>query len=78
MNEKSYTDLMKIGAMNRIQAKEAFVRNLYIEMLISEIQLTTEKEKLMKKIDQAIDMKDKSQFMLLSGQLVEINKRFGT
>jgi len=77
MNDK-YTDLMKKGAMNRQQAKEAFVQDLYIEMLLAEIQLTTEKERLMKKIDQAIDTNDKNQFMKLSRQLVDINKRFGT
>lgn len=77
MNEKSYTELMKIGAMKR-QRKENFVQDLYIEMLLSEIQLNVEREKLLKKIDRAIDHRDKQNFYLLSKQLVEINKRFGT
>ena len=77
MNEKSYTELMKIGAMKR-QRKENFVQDLYIEMLLSEIQLNVEREKLLKKIDCAIDHCDKQNFYLLSKQLVEINKRFGT
>ncbi len=77
MNEKSYTELMKIGAMKR-QRKENFVQDLYIDMLLSEIQLTVEKEKLQKKIDVAIDHRDRKNFQLLSKQLIEINKRFGT
>jgi uncharacterized protein YpiB (UPF0302 family) len=78
MNEKSYTELMKIGAMKRNKLKENFVQDLYIEMLLSEIQLTIEKEKLLKEIDSAIDHRDKKTFLLLSGKLQEINKRFGT
>ncbi|MEH7014717.1 IDEAL domain-containing protein [Neobacillus niacini] len=77
MNEKSYTELMKIGAMKR-QRKENFVQDLYIDMLLLEIQLNVEREKLLKKIDCAIDHRDKNYFYLLSKQLVEINKRFGT
>ena len=78
MNEKSYTELMKLGAMKRNQLKENFVQDLYIDMLLSEIQLTVEKEKLLRKIDSAIDRRDKQSFLLLSGQLKDINKRFGT
>jgi uncharacterized protein YpiB (UPF0302 family) len=78
MNDKSYTELMKIGAMKRNKMKENFVQDLYIDMLLTEIQLTIEKEKLLQKIDFAIDHRDKTSFLKLSGQLKEINKRFGT
>jgi uncharacterized protein YpiB (UPF0302 family) len=78
MNEKSYTELMKLGAMNRNKLKENYVQDLYIDMLISEIQLTVEKEKLLQKIDLAIDQGDKKTFLHLSGKLNEINKQFGT
>lgn len=78
MNEKSYTDLMKVAAMKRNQRKENFVQDLYIDMLLSEIQLTVEKEKLLRNIDSAIDTRDKKLFIQLSGQLREINKKFGT
>ncbi|OIK10492.1 hypothetical protein BIV60_20925 [Bacillus sp. MUM 116] len=77
MNEKSYTELMKIGAMKR-QKRENYVQDLYIEMLLAEVQLNIEKEKLLEKIDCAIDHRDKKAFFLLSGQLRELNKRFGT
>jgi uncharacterized protein YpiB (UPF0302 family) len=78
MNEKSYTELMKLGAMKRNKMKENFVQDLYIDMLLLEIQLTTEKEKLLRKIDLAIDHRDRKTFLLLSGQLKEITKRFGS
>ncbi len=78
MNEKSYTELMKLGTMKRSRMKENFVQDLYIDMLLSEIQLTVEKEKLLRKIDSAIDCRDKKSFLFLSRQLKEINKRFGT
>jgi uncharacterized protein YpiB (UPF0302 family) len=64
--------------MKRNRQKENFVQDLYIEMLLSEIQLSVEKEKLLQKIDLAIDSRDKRSFLHLSGQLKEINKRFGT
>jgi uncharacterized protein YpiB (UPF0302 family) len=78
MNEKSYTELMKLGALKRNRLKENFVQDLYIDMLLSEIQLTVQKEKLLQKIDTAIDTRDKKSFIQLSGQLKEINKRFGS
>jgi uncharacterized protein YpiB (UPF0302 family) len=78
MNEKSYTELMKIGAMNRTRLKENFVQDLYIEMLLSEVQLTVEREKLLRNIDLALEVRDKNSFLLLTGQLQELNKRFGT
>jgi len=69
---------MKISAMNRNQEKENFIQNLYIEILLAEIQLTSEKEKLVKKIDNAIDDNDKETFLLLSKEFIELTKRFGT
>ena len=78
MNDKSYSELMKIGAMKRTRMKENFVQDLYIDMLLSEIQLNVEKEKLLQKIDNAIDTRDKKTFQLLSNELININKRFGT
>ena len=78
MKEKSYTELMKLSAMNRSQDKERFMQNLYIEMLLTEIQLKIEKEKLTKKIDAAIDRCDRQTFLALSQKFRELTKRFGT
>lgn len=78
MKEKPYSELMKSGAMNRKKEKEAYVLNLYIDMILSEALLNTEKEKLTRRIDQAIDERDKKAFLQLSTQYKELNKRFGT
>lgn len=78
MKEKSYTELMKLAAMNRNKMKENFIQDLYIDMLLREIQLTIEKEKLLRKIDSSLDLKDEKSFRLLTVQLREVNKRIGT
>ncbi|MEW8970416.1 IDEAL domain-containing protein [Mesobacillus sp. LC4] len=78
MKEKSYSETMKASVMKRIKAKESFVLDLYVDMLISEIQLNTKKEKLMTKIDKAIDERDKILFLTLTEELKDLNKQFGT
>ena len=78
MKEKSYSETMKASVMKRIKAKESFVLDLYVDMLISEIQLNTKKEKLMSKIDKAIDDRDKILFLTLTEELKDLNKQFGT
>ncbi|MDQ0153796.1 IDEAL domain-containing protein [Robertmurraya andreesenii] len=78
MKENSYTELMKSGAMNRKRAKEAYVLNLYIDMILSEALLKSEKEKLLKRIDKAIDEQDEGSFLKLSRSYRELNKKFGT
>lgn len=78
MKEKSYTELMKSGAMNRKRAKEAYVLNLYIDMILSEALLKIEKEELSKQIDKAIDEHDKGTFLTLSAKYKELIQRFGT
>lgn len=78
MKEKSYSEIMKASVMKRIKAKESFVLDLYVEMLISEIQLNTKKEKLLSKIDKAIDERDQLLFLTLTDELKDLNKQFGT
>ncbi|CAM3777487.1 IDEAL domain-containing protein [Mesobacillus thioparans] len=78
MKEKSYSETMKASVMKRIKAKESFVLDLYVDMLISEIQLNTKKEKLMTRIDKAIDDRDKILFFTLTEELKDLNKQFGT
>lgn len=78
MKEKSYSEIMKASVMKRIKAKESFVLDLYVEMLISEIQLNTKKEKLLSKIDKAIDERDQLLFLTLTEELKDLNKQFGT
>jgi uncharacterized protein YpiB (UPF0302 family) len=78
VKEKSHSEVMKASVMKRIKAKESFVLDLYVDMLISEIQLNTKKEKLMSKIDKAIDDRDKILFLTLTEELKDLNKQFGT
>jgi uncharacterized protein YpiB (UPF0302 family) len=78
VKEKPYSEIMKASVMKRIKAKESFVLDLYVDMLISEIQLNTKKEKLMSKIDKAIDDRDKILFLTLTEELKDLNKQFGT
>lgn len=78
MKEKSYSETMKASVMKRIKAKESFVLDLYVDMLISEIQLNTKREKLMTRIDKAIDDRDKILFLNLTEELKDLNKQFGT
>ncbi|WP_147533149.1 IDEAL domain-containing protein [Bacillus marasmi] len=78
MKERSYSELMKSGAMNRKKSSESFVLELYIEMLLSEVLLTSRREKLLTLIDQAIDDRNQEEFIHLSTQYRELNKRFGS
>jgi len=78
MNEKSYTELMKKSAMKRKRRKEAYVLELYIDMLLSEIIMNIEKEELLGKIDSAIDEGNKEEFFHLSSQYKDLMERFGT
>ncbi|WP_042356526.1 IDEAL domain-containing protein [Bacillus rubiinfantis] len=78
MKEKSYGEIMKIAATKRTSQNKHFIQDLYIEMLLSEIQLNLAKGKLLLEIDSAIDQRDKELFLDLTTHLKELNKRFGT
>ena len=78
MNEKSYTELMKKNAMKRKRLKESYVLDLYIDMLLSEVLLNSEKTKLMKEIDHSLAEGNKPAFIHLSQKYIELTKRFGT
>lgn len=76
MNEKSYTEFAKLRA-NKNKGNETYVKDLYIEMLLSEIQLNIEKANLMSLIDKAIDEQDRECFNELSIEYKNLCKRFG-
>ena len=78
MNDKSYTEFTKLNAMKKNQSKETYVKDLYIDMLLSEIQLNIEKANLMSLIDKAIDEQDRESFNELSIEYKNLCKRFGT
>ena len=60
MKENSYTELMKSSAMNK--GKKNYIQDLYIEMLLSEVLLKAEQEKLIVQINQALDTRNKEAF----------------
>lgn len=78
LKDNSYTELMKSGAMKKKKLKEGYVLDLYIDMFLTEILLKAEKEKLLKKIDKAIDDHNQEVFIQLSNQYKELKKRFGS
>lgn len=78
VKDNSYSESMKSGAMNKQKSGESFVLELYIEMLLSEVLLTSQKEKLLTLIDQAIDDRNREAFLNLSSQYREITKQLGT
>lgn len=77
-NEKSYAELMKSYAMNRKNGEKDYILSLYVEMILNEAILLSEKEKLLKEIDLALDRRDKHSFYALSEQLIDLEKRFGS
>lgn len=76
MNDKSYTEFTKLSGKKK--NTETYVKDLYIEMLLSEIQLNNEKASLMSLIDKAIDERNKEKFNELSIKFNLLCKRFGT
>ncbi|MDQ0268809.1 IDEAL domain-containing protein [Cytobacillus purgationiresistens] len=78
MKEKSYAELMKASAMKRKKQKEAFVLDLYIDMLLSEAILKRKKATIQHKIDEALDQRNKADFIYLAKEYIEIHKQFGT
>lgn len=76
MNDKSYTEFTKLSGQKK--NTNTYVKDLYIEMLLSEIQLKNEKANLMTLIDKAIDEHDRKTFNELSNEFNLLCKRFGT
>jgi IDEAL domain len=77
-NKKSYTEMMKASAMTRKRNAEKNVMEIYIDMLLNEIILTSQKAKLLEDIDAALDHGDESLFLKLTEELKEINIRYGS
>ncbi|NQD68361.1 IDEAL domain-containing protein [Bacillus haikouensis] len=69
--------MMKASAMTRKRNAERNVLEIYIDMLLYESILTTEKTKLLEDIDAALDCKNEMLFMKLTEELKEVNIRYG-
>jgi uncharacterized protein YpiB (UPF0302 family) len=75
-NEKSYSESVKSLSMSEMK-NDAVVQEMLIDMIIQEAVLTTKKNLLAKKIDDALDMKNKPLFLKLSSEMNVLLKQFG-
>ncbi|QQZ08270.1 IDEAL domain-containing protein [Heyndrickxia vini] len=75
--KESYTEMVNAYAMTQIK-NEKFMAEIYAEMILNELLLTRRKEVIVKKIDLALDCKDKRAFLLLTDELKELEKQFGS
>lgn len=75
-NEKSYSESVKSLSMSEMK-NDAVVQEMLIDMIIQEAVLTTKKNILVKKIDEALDMKNKPLFLKLSSEMNVLLKQFG-
>ncbi|MFC3883661.1 IDEAL domain-containing protein [Bacillus songklensis] len=65
-HEKSYTEMMKSLAHAKMEANVRKILDVYIDMVIDESIFLHQKERLESQINDALDMRDKQQFELLS------------
>ena len=77
-HEKPYTEMMKSSTMRKQLGKETFMLELYVEMMLQEAILKSEREKLLKKIDQSLDERNEEYFTYYTNELKKLNKRFGS
>ena len=75
-NEKSYSESVKSLSIKEIK-NDAAVQEMLIDMIILESVLTTKKNILAKKIDAALDDKNKPLFLKLSSEMNALLKQFG-
>ncbi|MET1177531.1 IDEAL domain-containing protein [Peribacillus simplex] len=75
-NEKSYSESVKSLSMSEMK-NDAVVQEMLIDMIIQEAVLTTKKNILAKKIDEALDTKNKPLFLKLSSEMNVLLKQFG-
>jgi len=77
-HENSYTEMMKSTAMQKHLGKETFMVELYVDMMLQEALLKNEKDKILVKIDEALDQRNEENFHHYCKQLQEITQQFGT
>lgn len=76
-HEQSYTEMMKSTAMQKHLGKETFILELYVDMMLQEALLKNQKEKLLHKIDEALDQRDEELFNHYCKDLQKLLKKFG-
>ncbi|MFA8439515.1 IDEAL domain-containing protein [Pueribacillus sp. YX66] len=74
-NESSYKENMKKSAMEKQRKDNAFMLDLFSQMVIDESILKSKREKLLDLIDDALDKRDEKKFYSLSQQYKEMMKQ---
>ncbi|WP_421384112.1 IDEAL domain-containing protein [Bacillus salacetis] len=75
--KKTYSELMKAGAMSRKTATEMTLNEIYVDMVLNELSLLNQKRKLKEELDRALDQRDENKFMTLSHQLKNLTEEYG-
>jgi uncharacterized protein YpiB (UPF0302 family) len=75
--KKTYSELMKACAMTRKTATEMTLTEIYVDMVLNELNLLNQKRKLKEEVDTALDQRDKKKFMSLSLQLKKLSEEYG-
>jgi uncharacterized protein YpiB (UPF0302 family) len=75
--KKTYSELMKACAMTRKTATEMTLTEIYVDMVLNELNLLNQKRKLKEEVDTALDQRDKKKFLSLSLQLKNLSEEYG-
>jgi uncharacterized protein YpiB (UPF0302 family) len=75
--KKTYSEMMKACAMSRKTATDMTLTEIYVDMILNELNLVNQKRKLQEELDSALDQRDKKKFMALSLQLKKMTEEYG-
>lgn len=75
--DKSYQKLVDMEAINKQIGAKDFVKELYVEMVLTEAALKRRYEIVYKEIDEALSNYDEEKFYILAKELNELNEKFG-
>ncbi|MGD6965377.1 IDEAL domain-containing protein [Rossellomorea vietnamensis] len=75
--KKTYSEMMKACAMSRKTATDMTLTEIYVDMILNELNLVNQKRKLQEELDSALDQRDKKKFMALSLQLKKLIEEYG-
>ncbi len=75
-NESSYKENMKKSAMENQRKDDAFMLDIFSQMVIDELMAKSKRDHLLALIDNALDKRDKVEFYRLSQQYKEMINDF--
>ena len=77
-HEKPYTEMMKSSSRGKQAGKDTFMLELYVDMMLQEAILKSEKARLLRKIDKSLDERNEEYFTYYTNELMKLNKKFGS